>query len=504
MLRNKILMTTLVALTLTLTFGLSQASTNGYLLNCFCARSFARGGTLLGIADNGAVLLANPAGLAFLQGRAAGIGLGVLIPEVKFQNSANGLTEADQKYYPMPFTAYVDPMKDSKWAWGFGINVVGGMGADYQLNNDLFRDEAGNPTPLNYYSKLGYMKMGPGVAYKLRDNLSVGAGVQLYYGQLDFKMPFSLDPVQNMNGVADPSNGMTFGQLFAGMGYEEVTAYAAMNNLDGFGVGANLGIYWQINDMISVGFAYNSASRINFSGDAEMDMTAQMNDAFGRAVQGMLAQNPGMSPEEAQTATMQMFGQMGVDLSKGAETTYSKTDADFNIPQKFAVGLGLKPVPKLTFGLDVEWIDWSSAFDDFPLDFANGTNDNINLMLNGDVDAGTFGYAFPLQWQDSWNFKTGLDYKVTDKTNLRVGFIHGQNPVPDNTVFAVFPAIVENHVTFGFGHMFGRYGFDLAYVRALNYTQNAVTSGHLVGAEYNGSVDELAENLIITTFMIGL
>jgi len=52
--------------------------------------------------------------------------------------------------------------------------------------------------------------------------------------------------------------------------------------------------------------------------------------------------------------------------------------------------------------------------------------------------------------------------------------------------------------------MFGKYGFDLAYVRALNHTQNAVTSGHLVGAEYNGSVDELAETLIVTTVMIAL
>lgn len=60
------------------------AGTNGYLLNCFCARSFARGATVLGIADNGSVLLANPAGLAFLPQRSLGLGLGVLAPTVKF------------------------------------------------------------------------------------------------------------------------------------------------------------------------------------------------------------------------------------------------------------------------------------------------------------------------------------------------------------------------------------------------------------------------------------
>ena len=54
----------------------TQAGTNGYLLNCFCAKSFGRGGTVVAIPDNGSVLLANPAGLAFLPGRAIGTRLG--------------------------------------------------------------------------------------------------------------------------------------------------------------------------------------------------------------------------------------------------------------------------------------------------------------------------------------------------------------------------------------------------------------------------------------------
>lgn len=486
------------------------ASTNGYLLNCFCARSFARGATVVAIPDNASVLLANPAELAFLQGKVLGLGFGVLIPKVKFQNSSNPLTESDQKYYPMPFSAYIDPMPESRWAWGFGLNVVGGMGTDYHLYNDLFRDQNGQLIPQDYYSKLGYMRVGPGVAYKLRENLSVGAGVQLYYGMLDFKMPFSLNPVTAMNGVADPTTGATFGQLFAmdpslgGFGYQEVTAYAAMNDLSGFGFGGNIGIYWEVNKMLSLGLSYTTPTRIYFSGNATMDMTAQFNDAFARAVQGVIAQNPGMTAEQAQAAVMQMFGNMGIDMSQGVATTFKNTDADFDIPQKVAFGVGLKPVPKWTVGFDVEWIDWSAAFDKFPLKFQDGTNSNINLMLNGDVNNGSFAYDFPLEWKDSFNFKFGLDYKVTEKTNLRAGFIHGQNPVPSSTVFAIFPAIVENHLTLGFGHKIGHLMFDVAYAHAFNKTENAVASGHAIGTEYNGSVDQLSENLIITTIGIGL
>jgi len=87
---------------------------------------------------------------------------------------------------------------------------------------------------------------------------------------------------------------------------------------------------------------------------------------------------------------------------------------------------------------------------------------------------------------------------------LRAGFIHGQNPVPAKSVFAIFPAIVENHLTLGFGHKIGNIQFDVAYAHAFNKTEKAVSTGHLIGSEYNGSVDQLSENLIITTIGIGL
>lgn len=93
----------------------------------------------------------------------------------------------------------------------------------------------------------------------------------------------------------------------------------------------------------------------------------------------------------------------------------------------------------------------------------------------------------------------GADFKLNNDTNLRAGFIHGANPVPTNTVFSIFPAIVENHLTLGFGHNFGKISLDFAFIHALNKTQDAVTSGHLIANEYNNSTDELSENLFMTS-----
>jgi hypothetical protein len=52
-------------------------------------------------------------------------------------------------------------------------------------------------------------------------------------------------------------------------------------------------------------------------GKADMDMTAQMNDAFGRAMQGYMAANPAATQQQAQAAIMAQFTGMGIDLSKG-------------------------------------------------------------------------------------------------------------------------------------------------------------------------------------------
>lgn len=485
-------------LALGITVEVALAGTDGYLLNSYNAKSFGRGGTIIAIPDNNSVILANPAGLAFLPGRSFGLGLGILIPKVQFRNAVNPNTAADQKYYPMPFSGYADPREGSQWAWGFGLNVVGGMGAEYDLNHALLGTK-------KYYSNFGYINLGPSFAYRINDKLAVGAGIQVYYGMLDFKMPFSIEPVANMQGHPINNPGMTFGQMFAapanqgGFGYSEVTAYANMKDLKGFGAGANIGVFYKANDQWSFGLAYTSPTTIYLKGKATMDMTAQFNEAYGLAVQGYMAQNPAATLPEAQAAVGLMFTGMGIDLQQGVATSYGENKAEFGVPQKMAAGFAFRPTSKWTLGLDVEWINWSAAFDKMPIKLKKGTNPNINLMINGSTSDGSFNYDFPLKWKDAYNVKFGAEYLIAEKTNVRAGFIHGKNPVPDNTLFSIFPAIVENHITLGFGRSItDKLNLDMAYVYTFNKKQNSGTT-NLIGQEYAGSRNQLREQLIVTS-----
>jgi len=75
---------------------------------------------------------------------------------------------------------------------------------------------------------------------------------------------------------------------------------ADMNSLTAFGFSGEIGLAYKLNEKISLGLAYTSPTTLNFkNGTAKMDMTAQLNDAFGNAVQGYMMQSPSATPGQA-------------------------------------------------------------------------------------------------------------------------------------------------------------------------------------------------------------
>jgi len=76
----------------------------------------------------------------------------------------------------------------------------------------------------------------------------------------------------------------------------------------------------------------------------------------------------------------------------------------------------------------------------------------------------------------------------------RTGYNYAENPVPDDTVFPVFPAIVEHHITLGGGYNVKQlFEVNAAYEYAVPNTQKAADE-HLIAAEYNGSESTLGEH----------
>jgi long-chain fatty acid transport protein len=470
-------------------------ATNGVRMMGYNAATVGRGGTGIGVFDQTSVMMTNPAGLSFLNGPKFGVDFSLMIPALKFTNSLNDV-EGKTNYFPLPGLSYADA-GESGLGWGIGLFTQGGMGADFNLKHALYRNPDGSYNLQEYHSKLAVMQGGPSISYKLTPQLSIGVSAHVVYSMLEFTMPYSLSP-SIMKGVVNPTTGMTFGMMFSapaaqgGFGYTEVTASAAMKDLTAFGFAGKIGLAYALNDKVTLGLSYSSPSTLTFkNGKATMDMTAQLNDAFGKAMAGYMAQNPTATQQQAQTAIMTQFTQLGIDMTKGVAAAYD-LELGLTLPQSIGFGIGYKATDALTLSADVEWVNWKSAFDKMSLTMSNGSNANVNRMLG---NSGAFSMDFPMDWKDAMTFRVGGKYNVTSFFTLSAGYAYGSNPVPESTIFPVFPAIVENHATIGATlNILPGVGISAAYEMAFNKSQKASTPS-VIATEYSASTSQLSENI---------
>lgn len=212
-------------------------------------------------------------------------------------------------------------------------------------------------------------------------------------------------------------------------------------------------------------------------------------------MQGVMQQNPTWTQQQAQQAVMGMFGQMGIDMTQGVVASYD-LEAKLKFPQSVGLGGMFTLSMSVLLGFDFEWINWKSAFDKMTITLKYGTSTNINTMLGGS----SVTVDFPMEWEDAYAIRIGTEVDASDALTLRLGGAFGSHPVSNSTVFPVFPAIVENHLTAGVSYNLSPvFTGNAAYELAFNNEQQSL-SQHLVAQEYNNSVSELKEHIFPVSF----
>lgn len=146
-----------------------------------------RGATNVAHADNGSVLLDNPAALASIEPTAlADLHLGQYLFAFQYSDAEN--TGADGTGTPLPIAdiAYLArSTTNDRLGYGFGLFVPAGFGADYELSTSpVF-----GPGNHGYRSFAAFAKLVGGVAYRATDRLSVGAHVGLAGAYVRFQLP---------------------------------------------------------------------------------------------------------------------------------------------------------------------------------------------------------------------------------------------------------------------------------------------------------------------------
>ncbi len=472
---------------------LSVAQTNGFVLQCLSARTSAMGCVTRAQTDRPTSLFRDPAGLTSYTAPVLEANVAPFMPSLSFENGANTSVQNGALHaYPMASFAYVGPKLGERMAWAVGMEPIGGFGSDFSLHHQLLSGPTG--TPVSYESFFAAAKFGPSVAVQIAPGWSVGGSVSGVYAQIrDFRMPFSMSPTiaTGMAGIPqlDPA---VYGPVF--QQFTELTAYGNSKAYSGLTWAADAGVAYR-SPRVAVSASWSPKRAITVDGGtATIEMTAQ----FTQMMQAMVAarmQAYGENAQTAQTTVMQQLASAGLNLQAGMSGAYTAATT-ITLPMTVGAGIAVPVTPAWTLAAEVEWRQWSSAMKTMPFSLTGGTNPNINLMLNANPSDGRFSYPFQLLWKDALSTKMGTSYRLASGNTISAGFLYGQDPVPDNTVFVTFPAISTAAMTVGTSWQIWGVPFDLSYVHAFAREVTGCAQGHKIGSEYVNSRTTMSEDVL--------
>ncbi|MEX2523637.1 MAG: outer membrane protein transport protein [Gammaproteobacteria bacterium] len=399
----------------------NTAWANDLLRNSAGARTMGTGGIVAMADDPLAAMTGNPAYLTSQTETSVQVGLTTVLIDARYSNIVEAGNKADSGPGFVPDLAVVHPLDGSELTLGGAITTQSALKADYR-----FPDPPGTLGVTygvqKHKSEYIVLKSAVGAAYNLNDTVSVGGSLGISYNRNRLKAPYIFQSHPVLKGLKVLTNLDT----------------------DGLGVNATLGVDYRPSDkfLLSAGYSFKTAF-----------------NATGR-ITGNL-------------------GELGLPISP--EFKYD-AEVDTAVPRSVSLSAAWQATPQLMLGVQLDWIDWSDAFDQLPLHFTNGDNIALNALLGSDAIDDTA----PLDWRDQYIFHIGSEYRWSDNVSLRAGYQYGRSPVPAATLTPMTAAITKHAVSLGLGYQSVDYTIDLAYRWSLPNTERAGNS-ILLGGEFNDS-----------------
>ena len=376
------------------------------------AAALGKSGKQIVWSDDASAIFYNPANLGDVGARQVQVSALLGYSRAEYRGPL-GRTETTAPWSLLPAFALAWPLQGTDVTAAFGMHVPYGRQTRWDADGP-FR----HAVPV--VSKMSVMDFTPALAWRVSESVSLGAGIDLYYGRLRFRqlLPF---PAPFPEGSIDAE-------------------------ADGFAVGGNAGISWRLTPQQRLALTVRTPFDLEFSGDLRTDDI------------------PAFLPSAAES---------------DVETT-------FKFPTIVALGYGVQLAETVRVEANVEWLQFS-RFKNMAID-AGG-----NAPL-----AGMLGLANTAQnWDDTWTFGVGGDWRFASAWTLRAGYLYLQSPMPDNTFSPMALDSDQSVVSVGLGYKAGRHAVDLAYAlgifktRRIGNNQNPLYrrgeydfDGHLAAVTY--------------------
>ena len=411
------------------------ANANGILRNGTGAASMGLAGAdVASAADPLSAMAVNPAGLSPSRGTELSLGAVAGSADGTFAKTGS-VGDLNSRILAAPEFAVALPLSDRRCVVGLSSSADSGMSADW-----AYDDPAGGLGGTTSYgfrrnrARIALVRTAFGGAFHLDESLSFGANVGLLYNDNALETPYVF---QSHPGLA---GAKTLLDLKA----------------DGFGWNIQAGALYSPRKDLRFGLAYRNQSEVVATG----------------------------------TAT----GDVGVQL--GAATIPFRYDAEVTttFPHHVAWGVSWSPSTDWRLAAQAEWIGWANAFDTLPVRLANGSNPAVNAV----VGSTSIADDVPLGWDDSWVFRVGAEYHLSDAWTLRAGYVHGQSPVSTAFLTPMTAALMEHTLAAGLGYTRGRWTLDAAYQYDLPASRSVGVSALRSGEYSNSRVEVDVHTLALT------
>jgi long-chain fatty acid transport protein len=340
----------------------------------------------------------NPALLNDIPGRQIEVGTTGIYADRKIKLDSGG-TEEGEAGWDFPSTLYYTHQINDTVTAGIGIFFPFGLSTEWDDNYEgRYLGTSADVFTTNF---------NPAVSFRVNDKLSLAVGADLLY--LDATVKNKVNQTAAYT-VADMQISEDLG--LGGMGGVLPPLTAPLNDIgqkfegDGWGVGYNLGFLYKATERVSIGATYRSHIDVDAEGDAKFS---------------------------------------GVNPTLAALGLFPNTsgDADIRLPQQATAGVAVKALENLMVEGGVRWEDWEST-DDLTIEF----------------DAPVFGQAAsitPRDWNATWAYNIGGQYRLNETVALNAGYLYGQNAVPNSTFEPLIPDTDAHLFTLGTDLSFGQW-----------------------------------------------
>ncbi|AUI86645.1 aromatic hydrocarbon degradation protein [Vibrio azureus] len=237
-------------LAVAVTMASSQAMAAGFQLNAQSATGLGRAfaGDAV-IADNASVMARNPAAMALFDKMELSLGFETITTDISAKNvkytALSGLVSDNTDHDDIGSTSVAPNIHlivpvNEKFAWG--VNAYTNFGTKTEFSNDLVWSEFGGLTDVKSAN------LGVAASYRLNDQWSFGAGLDIVYGigKLERKQGFDVPPQ-----IPLPPKGTTLLNADA----------------EGFGVGFNVGAVFELDQNNRFGLSYHHSPEVEGDGD---------------------------------------------------------------------------------------------------------------------------------------------------------------------------------------------------------------------------------------------